>query len=92
MTVTALPLFYSFMTAGHSKNSCGSLHILNGRKKRLTVHLPTGVQGAAQKKVIKDINWPRGSMGVQRYGSILRSAANNLGEIPKNLGAPNLLF
>ena len=25
--------------------------------------------------------WPRGSTGVQRYGCILRSAANNLGEI-----------
>ena len=28
--------------------------------------------------------WPRGSTGVQRYGCIPRSAANNLGEIPKN--------
>ena len=37
-------------------------------------------------------DWPRGSTGVQRYGCIPRSAANNLGEIPKNLGAPNLLF
>ena len=36
--------------------------------------------------------WPRGSTGVQRYGCIPRSAANKLGEIPKNLGAPNLLF
>ena len=35
---------------------------------------------------------PRGSTGVQRYGCIPRSAANNLGEIPKKLGAPNLLF
>ena len=33
-----------------------------------------------------------GSTGVQRYRCIPRSAANNLGEIPKNLGAPNLLF
>ena len=29
-------------------------------------------------------DWPRGSTGVQRYGCIPRSAANNLGEIPKN--------
>ena len=36
--------------------------------------------------------WPWGSTGVQRYGCIPRSAANNLGEIPKKLGAPNLLF
>ena len=36
--------------------------------------------------------WPRGSTGVQRYGCIPRSAANKLGEIPKKLGAPNLLF
>ena len=41
---------------------------------------------------ILNFNWPRGSTGVQRYGCIPRSAANNLGEIPKNLGAPNLLF
>ena len=37
-------------------------------------------------------HWPRGSTGVQRYGCILRTAADNLGEIPKILGAPNLLF
>ena len=37
-------------------------------------------------------NWPRGSTGVQRYGCIPRSAANNLGEIPQKLGAPNPLF
>ena len=36
--------------------------------------------------------WPRGSTGVQRYGCIPRSAANNLGEIPQNLGALNPLF
>ena len=36
------------------------------------------------------LHWPRGSKGVQRYGCIPRSAANNLGESPKNLGAPNL--
>ena len=30
--------------------------------------------------------WPRGSTGVQRYGCIPRSAANNLGEIPKKNG------
>ena len=33
---------------------------------------------------MKANNWPRGSTGVQRYGCIPRSAANNLGEIPKN--------
>ena len=37
-------------------------------------------------------SWPRGSTGVQRYGCIPRSAANNLGEIPQKLGAPNPLF
>ena len=36
--------------------------------------------------------WPRGSTGVQRYGCIPRSAANNLGEFPQKLGAPKLLF
>ena len=36
--------------------------------------------------------WPRGSTGVQRYGCIPRSAANNLGQIPQKLGAPNPLF
>ena len=29
-------------------------------------------------------SWPRGSMGVERYGRIPRSAANNLGRIPTN--------
>ena len=38
------------------------------------------------------ITWPQGSTGVQRYGCIPRSAANNLGEIPQKLGAPNPLF
>ena len=33
-------------------------------------------------------NWPRGSTGVQRYGCIPRSAANNFGEIPKKIGSP----
>ena len=37
-------------------------------------------------------NWQRGSTGVQRYGCIPRSAANNLGQIPQKLGAPNPLF
>ena len=36
--------------------------------------------------------WSQGSTGVQMYGCIPRSAANSLGEIPKTLGAPNLLF
>ena len=36
--------------------------------------------------------WPRGSTGVQRYGCIPRSAANNSGEIPQKLGALNPLF
>ena len=36
--------------------------------------------------------WPRGSTGVERYGCIPRSAANNLGEIPQKMGAPNPLF
>ena len=37
-------------------------------------------------------NWPRGSTGVQRYGCIPQSVANNLGEIPQKMGAPNPLF
>ena len=37
-------------------------------------------------------SWPRGSTGVQRYGCIPRSAANNLGQIPQKMGAPNPLF
>ena len=37
-------------------------------------------------------DWSRGSTGVQRYRCIPRSAANKLGEIPKKLGSPNLLF
>ena len=37
-------------------------------------------------------SWPRGSAGVQRYGCILRTAANHLGEIPQKLGAPDPLF
>ena len=40
----------------------------------------------------QNLDWPRGSTGVQRYGCIPRSAANNLGEIPQKLGAPNPLF
>ena len=36
-----------------------------------------------RKNIAPEI-WPRGSMGVKRYGCIPRSAANNLGEIPKN--------
>ena len=36
--------------------------------------------------------WPRGSTGVERYGCIPRSGANNLGEIPQKMGAPNPLF
>ena len=35
---------------------------------------------------------PRGSTGVERYGRIPRSAANNLGEIFWKMGAPNPLF
>ena len=31
--------------------------------------------------------WSRGGTGVQRYGCIPRSAANNLGQIPRKLGA-----
>ena len=38
-----------------------------------------------------DVTWPRGSTGVQRYGCILRSAANNLGQIPRKMGAPKSL-
>ena len=38
------------------------------------------------------LHWPRGSTGVQRYGCIPRSAANNLGELPQKLRAPNPLF
>ena len=38
------------------------------------------------------VSWPRGSTGVQRYGCIPQSAANNLGEFPQKLGAPNPLF
>ena len=38
------------------------------------------------------ISWSRGSTGVPRYGCIPRSAANNLGQIPQKLGAPNPLF
>ena len=38
------------------------------------------------------LTWTRGSTGVRKYGCIPRSAANNLGEIPKKLGAPSLLF
>ena len=38
------------------------------------------------------ISWWRGSTGVQRYGCIPQSAANNLGEFPQKLGAPNPLF
>ena len=36
--------------------------------------------------------WQRGSTGVERYGCIQRSAANNLGEIPQKMGALNPLF
>ena len=36
--------------------------------------------------------WQRGSTGVERYGCIPRSAANNLGEIPRKMGALNPLF
>ena len=42
--------------------------------------------------LLRFLPWPRGSTGAQRYGCIPRSAANNLGEIPQNLGAPNPLF
>ena len=37
-------------------------------------------------------SWQRGSTGVERYGCIPRSAANNFGEIPQKMGAPNRLF
>ena len=43
-------------------------------------------------RIAATISWPRGSTGVQRYGCIPPSAANNLGEIPEKLGAPNPLF
>ena len=36
--------------------------------------------------------WRRGSTGVERYGCIPQSGANNLGEIPQKTGAPNPLF
>ena len=36
--------------------------------------------------------WQQGSTGVERYGCIPRSAANNLGEIPQKMGAPNPLL
>ena len=36
-------------------------------------------------------NWRRGSTGVQRYGCIPCSAANNLGEIPKKFGSSKSL-
>ena len=39
--------------------------------------------------VWKEGNWPRGSTGVERYGFIPRSAANNLGKIPQKMGARN---
>ena len=52
----------------------------------------TGVWGCLWEWLGKTWFWPRGSTGVQRYGCILRSAANNLGEIPLKLGAPNPLF
>ena len=46
----------------------------------------------AKKLTEFGVCWPRGSTGVQRYGCIPRSAANNLGQIPQKLGAPNPLF
>ena len=36
--------------------------------------------------------WPRGSTGVQRYGCIPQSAANNLEEIPQKLGLQTPCF
>ena len=35
------------------------------------------------------LNWSRESAGVARYGCIPQSAANNLGEIPLKIGAPD---
>ena len=37
----------------------------------------------------KGITWPLEGTGVERYGCIPQSAANNLGEIPQRMGAPN---
>ena len=48
--------------------------------------------GSTMGIAIANLNWSRGSTGVQRYGCIPRSAANNLGQIPQKLGAPNPLF
>ena len=46
----------------------------------------------AEPNCSRNCFWPQGSTGVQKYGCIPRSAANNLGEIPQNMGAPNPLF
>ena len=51
-----------------------------------------GYPGILPEKFEKQNKFGHGEVRVQRYGRIPRSAANNLGEIPKKLGAPNRLF
>ena len=47
--------------------------------------------GSSRPEIARNFAWPRGSTGVQRYGGILRSAANNLGEIPQKIGSSKFL-
>ena len=50
-----------------------------------------GEEFSSSVETCRDI-WPSGSTGVERYGCIPRSAANNLGEIPQKMGASKPLF
>ena len=46
-------------------------------------------EGFVQTLLCRRVHWQRGSTGAERYGCIPQSAANNLGEIPQEMGAPN---
>ena len=61
--------------------------------KTSTIHMSNFGSNLPTQKVHEPtfICWPRGSTGVQRYGRIPWSAANNLGEIPKKSGSSKSL-